>query len=224
MISSSGRPPGARTVAVTVTSSPSKQREPDSATSTASSRRRAAGASAPAPPAPAPPAGPARRARSGSRRAARAAPPWPGSVTAGRDTSGLPAGRGARGGDRSVRPKKVFHGCFAGRARWPGPRAATSSPVTCRTHISGRRTRRWASAGTATALMSSGVTYAAAGQRGVAAGQLDHRQRAARRGAHRDLRVGPGRGDQRDHVRSAGPGAAAPAPATPAWPAAGRRR
>ena len=36
----------------------------------------------------------------------------------------------------------------------------TSSPVTCRTHISGRRTRRWASAGTATALMSSGVTNA----------------------------------------------------------------
>ena len=37
--------------------------------------------------------------------------------------------------------------------------AATSWPVTWRTHISGRRTRRWARAGTATALMSSGVTY-----------------------------------------------------------------
>ena len=134
------------------------------------------------------------------------------------------AATGAARRGRRCDGRTPFHGGFAGRARWPGPRAATSSPVTCRTHISGRRTRRWASAGTATALMSSGVTNAAAGQRGVAAGQLDHRQRAARRGAHRDLRVGPGGGDQRDHVRRAGPGAAARSPATPAWPAAGRRR
>ena len=58
----------------------------------------------------------------------------------------------------SRRGMPACHGALRGTGTVARTSTVMSSPVTCRTHISGRSTSRWASAGTATALMSSGVT------------------------------------------------------------------
>ena len=126
VISSSGCP-GARTIAVIVTSSPSKQREPDSATSTASSPgrcRRGISASAPR-------AGAASRTnaacpvRIAASSASRAAVARLRVRAVGDQRTGrlLTAGTGAGRAPGLVRPRiDLFMGCCAGRAGWPGPR------------------------------------------------------------------------------------------------------
>jgi hypothetical protein len=91
----------ARTVAVIVTSSPSKQRELDTVISMSSSagRRRGSRASVP---------------RAGAAR--RTSPAWPVSTAATRASSAAVARLRARAEGRQ------FIGGCAGRARWPGPR------------------------------------------------------------------------------------------------------
>ena len=102
VISSSGCPPGTPIVAVTVTSSPSKQRAPDSATVTsgADGRRRGISASAP---------------RAGAASRTRAACPV--RIAASSPSSAAVARFAAWG--EGCQP---VTGCRAGRARWPGPR------------------------------------------------------------------------------------------------------
>lgn len=76
------------------------------------------------------------------------------------DGPGGPRRCGRRGRRRRVRSAwpGFFHVAVLGTGISARIWRATSSPVTCLTHMSGRSTRRCASAGTATALMSSGVT------------------------------------------------------------------
>src|SRR6266851_4657273 len=91
---------------------------------------------------------------------------------AGCQRTGLPgvAGRGAGRAPGFVRPKKVFHVVLRGTGTLARTWFATSSPLTCRIHISRRRTRRWAGRGDRDRLDVLGRHVRAAGQRGVAAG------------------------------------------------------
>ena len=73
-----------------------------------------------------------------------------------------------------------------------------------RTQSSGRSTIRWARAGTATALMSSGLDEVPAIQQGPGPSQFDHGLHSSWAGPGVDLGVGPGGVDQLDRVVGAG--------------------
>ena len=109
---------------------------------------------------------------------------------------GIPGQPRARRRRQEDEPSRVGGtGTVSSRSR------TTSSALTCCTQSSGCSVSLCASAGTAIAFTSSGVTKSRPWSAADAARELEQRQRAARRGAHLDLRsVTRGRHDV-DHVR-----------------------
>ncbi len=103
------------------------------------------------------PAQPGRGCQAAHQPAGRPRPgPAPGSAPAGPGPPPAPSGRPGRW--PPVPWRAVGHWLALGTGSAARISVTRSSPVTLRTHISGRSTSRCASAGTATALTSSGMT------------------------------------------------------------------